>query len=123
MLDVKSKNQTNVRFRAYEFSLAILRLVQNFPNNKIYSIFTDQLLRSTTSVGANLIEARCASSKKDFSRFYRIALKSANETEYWLHSLKDGKLANQDQIINLINEVTQISKMIASSVLTLKGKD
>lgn len=123
MLDVKSKNQNNVRFRAYEFSLAILRLVQNFPNNKINSIFTDQLLRSATSIGANLIEAKCASSKKDFSHFYRIALKSANETEYWLHLLKDGKLANQEQIINLIDEVAQISKMIASSVITLKSKE
>ena len=48
-----------------------------------YSLIS-QLLRSATSIGANLVEARAAHSKKDFIKFYEIALKSSNETKYWL---------------------------------------
>jgi four helix bundle protein len=119
MSNLKSKN---VRYRAYKFSLAIINMVKDFPQNKIYLIFTDQLLRAATSVGANLIEAKSSSSKKDFMRFYEIALKSCNETIYWLYLLRDGKLINSEKLEPLIGEATEISKMIGSSLLTIKGK-
>jgi len=119
MSNVKSKN---IKYRAYCFSLKIINLVKNFPQNKIYLIFIDQLLRAATSIGANLIEAKASSSKKDFIKFYEIALKSCNETIYWLYLLKDGKLVEEKQLKPLIEEATEISKMIGSSLLTLKGK-
>jgi len=97
-------------------------MVKEFPLNKIYQIFTDQLLRAATSIGANLIEAKSSSSRKDFIRFYEIAIKSCNETIYWLHLLKDGKLVNPKRLEPLIEEATEISKMIGASLLTLKGK-
>jgi len=82
----------------------------------------DQLLRSATSIGANLFEAQSSSSKRDFIKFYEIALKSANETRYWLWLLRDAKLAEK-QIIQLnLNEVEEIANMIGSSLLTLKKK-
>ena len=62
--------KSNVRYRAFEFSKKILGFVQAFPNTKIYWVFQDQLLRSATSIGANLYEAKSASSKKDFMRYY-----------------------------------------------------
>jgi len=96
--------------------------INNFPNNHIYWIFSDQLLRSATSIGANIIEAKSSSSKKDFIRFYEIALKSANETEYWLLLLKDSKLIKDGKLPSLLNDVREISKMLGSSLLTLKGK-
>jgi len=119
MLNAKSKN---TRQRAYFFSLKIINLVKEFPQNKVYLIFTDQLLRSATSIGANLIEARSSSSKKDFTRYYEIALKSCNETIYWLGLLRDGKLIEKEKLEPLIGEATEISKMIGSSLLTLRGK-
>lgn len=83
----------------------------------------DQLLRAATSIGANLIEAKASSSRKDFIRFYEIALKSANETKYWLSLLRDSKLlVSSSEVDGLIDESDQICRMIASSVLTLKGK-
>jgi len=97
-------------------------MVKEFPQNKIYAIFTGQLLRAATSIGANLIEAKSASSKKDFMRFYEIALKSCNETIYWLCLLRDGKLVKAEELRPLIEEATEISKMIGSSLLTLKEK-
>jgi four helix bundle protein len=61
---LKSKN---VKERAYFFSLAVIKLVKDFPQNRIYSVFTDQLLRAATSIGANLIETKASSSKRDFT--------------------------------------------------------
>lgn len=121
MVDVKTNN---TRQRAYTFSLDVLTLVKDLPQTRIYAIFVHQLLRAATSIGANLIEAKASSSKRDFIKFYEIALKSCNETIYWLYLMKDGKLLEpkQKQIVILINEATQISKMIGSSLLTLKGK-
>jgi len=121
MVDVKTNN---TRHRAYTFSLDILTLVKDLPQTRIYGIFIHQLLRAATSVGANLIEAKASSSKRDFIKFYEIALKSCNETIYWLYLMKDGKLVEpkQKQVTILIDEATQISKMIGSSLLTLKGK-
>ena len=121
MSNVKSL-KTNTRYRAYQFSLKVINLVKEFPQTKIFMIFTDQLLRAATSIGANLIEAKSSSSKKDFIRFYQIALKSCNETLYWLSLLKDGKLVSVAQIKPLIDEATEISKMVGASILTLKGR-
>lgn len=127
MLNVKSQNhmsnlKTNIRYRAYHFSLQIINLVKDFPQTKIFIIFTDQLLRAATSIGANLIEAKSSSSKGDFIKFYEIALKSDNETIYWLCLLRDGKLVGEEKLKPLINEATEIGKMLGSSLLTLKSK-
>jgi len=124
-LKTQNHNQnvkTNLRHRTYYFSLSIIKLVSTFPNNKIYWVISDQLLRSATSIGANIIEAKASSSKKDFIKFYQIALKSANETKYWLCLLRDGTEIDNNKIIKLLDEAKEISNMLGSSVLTLKGK-
>lgn len=114
--------KSNIRYRAYKFSLSIIYLVKEFPEKRIYWILSDQLLRAATSIGANIIEAKSSSSKRDFIRFYEISLKSANETEYWLYLLKDSQLVPQEKIDPLLNEIKEISKMLAASLLTLKNK-
>lgn len=123
MSNVKFKNlKRNSRYRAYHFSLRVINLVKDFPVRKIFTIFADQLLRAATSIGANLIEAKASSSRKDFIKFYEIALKSCNETLYWLYLLRDAKLVEAEKLKPLITEATEISKMLGSSLLTLKGK-
>jgi four helix bundle protein len=87
MSKLKTQNQnvnlkSNIRYRAYQFSLMIIKFVSSLPGKKVYWIIGDQLLRATTSISANLIEAKSSSSKKDFIKFYEISLKSANETQY-----------------------------------------
>lgn len=111
-----------LKYRAYEFSLKIIHLVEVFPDKKIYWIFSDQLLRAATSVGANIVEAQAASSKRDFIKFYEIALKSALETEYWLCLLRDAKLIEKQKVDILLAEAVELSKMLGSALLTLKGK-
>ncbi len=127
MSNLKSQNyslnvKSDIRYRAYKFSLDAIKLVEEFPNKRIAWIITDQLLRSITSVGANLIEAKSASSKKDFIKYYEIALKSANESKYWLCLARDAKMTSKEKIRMLLLEAEEISKIIAASLLKLKGK-
>ena len=85
-------------------------------------MISDQLLRSATSIGANIVEAKSSSSKRDFIKFFEIALKSANETKYWLGLLRDATEADKDKVNYLLREVEEISKMLGSSLLTMKDK-
>lgn len=85
-------------------------------------MISDQLLRSATSIGANTVEAKSSSSRKDFIRFYEIALKSANETKYWLCLLRDATEADKVEVSKLLSEAEELSNMLGASVLTLKDK-
>ena len=118
MLDVKS----NTRYRAYKFSLDVIKLTEKFPNKRIAWIIMDQLLRAVTSIGANLMEAKASSSKRDFIKYYEIALKSSNESKYWLCLARDAKIAKKEDVKKLLEENDEIGRMIGSSLLTLKGK-
>lgn len=119
--NLKSKN---VKVRAYKFSLEIIKFINALPNQKGYWSISDQLIRSATSIGANMTEAQASSSKREFVKFYEIALKSANETRYWLgifcDSLNNKDLQSKSEV--LLREVEEISKMLGASVLTLKEK-
>ncbi|MBI3290115.1 four helix bundle protein [Candidatus Microgenomates bacterium] len=127
MLELKTQNhnlnlKTNVKYRAYQFSLTVIKLVATFPEKRVFWIIGDQLLRAATSIGANLIEAKASSSRRDFIKFYQIALKSANETTYWLSLLKDSRLIEAPRLEPVVKEVEEISRMIGASLLTMKGK-
>lgn len=125
--NVQSQNhilqaKNNLRSRSFYFSLAIINYTNNLPPNRKYWTFQDQLLRSATSIGANIIEAKASSSKKDFIHYYQIALKSANETQYWLMLLKESGLNKSPLLPKLLSESTELARMLGSSILTMKGK-
>jgi four helix bundle protein len=127
MLKVKSASQKakvneHIKFRAYKIALRALQLLESLPNEKAYWSLGDQLLRAITSIGANIIEAQSASSRRDFIKFYEIALKSANESKFWLCLARDSKKGNIDLSKEILEEVIEISKVLAASLLTLKGK-
>lgn len=113
------KTNTDLAERSYKFSLRIIKLLCNSTQNQIPEGLKDQLLRSGTSIGANIAEVKSASSRKDFSNFYSIALKSANETHYWLRLINDCHF-NDSYIDDLILETLELSKILASCVLKLK---
>ena len=112
----------DLKYRAYYFSIKIIKFVGTLPNQRIYWIITDQLVRSATSIGANIIEAQAASSKRDFARFFEIALKSANETKYWLALLRDATDIEKEKVNTLIEEAKEVSNILGASLLTLKNK-
>lgn len=99
-----------------------MELVNSLPRSRAYNSLGDQLFRSASSIGANVIEAKSASSKKDFINFYQIALKSANETKYWLALVRDLDCADTELAKKLLKEVTEIANILGASILTLKGK-
>lgn len=113
------KLKSEVKYRAYYFGLSIIGFLQELPDRKIYWSLFDQLLRASTSIGANIIEGKSSSSKKEFIKYYEIALKSTNETKYWLCLLRDTKLVPDNRVNPLIKEAIEIGNMLGSSLLTL----
>jgi len=108
--------------RVIKFSLQVLKFCEKMKEKRMLRPIIDQLLRSATSIGANVIEAKSSSSKRDYLRFFEIALKSANETKYWLILVKESQPEFKLETEELLKEVDEISRIIGASILTLKGK-
>jgi four helix bundle protein len=117
-----SKIKNEFMERCYNFSIAVIKLTIKLPEKRVYWTVSDQLIRSATSIGANIIEGKSASSKKDFIRYYEIALKSANETKYWLGLLRDALDADKTETNKLMHETTELAKILAASIITMKGR-
>jgi len=116
-----SEKPFDIKHRCYQFSKETVLFISTVKYDRIYHSLFDQLLRSATSIGANIIEAKSGSSTKDFKNFYIIALKSANETKYWLCLIRDTILIEEkDQINKMITEADELSKIIASIIINLK---
>ncbi len=111
----------NIKHRVYYFSRDIVLFIGKQKFEKIHLSIFDQLLRSATSIGANLVEGIGGASRNDFIKFYVIALKSANETKYWLTLIKDTMDADKIIIRNFIKEADEISKIIATIIIDTKN--
>ncbi|NMB48774.1 four helix bundle protein [Candidatus Kuenenbacteria bacterium] len=117
------KNEKNdLKIRGYYFSIEIIKFLGTLSEKRVYWVIADQLLRSATSIGANIVEAKASSSRKDFINFYAIALKSATETKYWLGLLRDATETDKSKVNVLLKEVDEIAKMLGASIITLKNK-
>lgn len=102
--------------KSFEFSLLIIKLVKNLKENNEY-IFANQLLRSATSIGANVAEASAGQSKKDFISKMAIASKEARETRYWLRLIKEGGITDLE-LSTYLDEIEQIIKILTKIVKT-----
>lgn len=123
MQNNNAKSKADLKYRSYHFAVDLIRFIDILHREDwSIEIIAKQLLRSATSIGANIIEAQAGSSKKDFVNFFSYALKSANETKFWLCLLRDSGKAKTQNITLLLQEAVEISNMLASSILTLKGK-
>lgn len=109
--------------RAFTFAREIIVLVDTFPKKRAAWVIADQLLRSATSIGANIIEAQAASSRKDFINFLNHALKSANETKFWLELAKDIAPDSLESIEKLLKEADELARILGSSISKLKNKN
>ncbi len=116
-------SKTEFKTRVYFYTLDSLKFLSTVPENRINRVILNQLFRSLTSIGANIIEAKASNSKKDFARYFDIALKSANETKYWLCLLRDlNNNADKAKIGMILKETIEISNILASSLLTMRNK-
>jgi four helix bundle protein len=108
--------------KAFNLSKRVIKLVDRFPLKQSSRIITNQMLRAITSIAANIIEAQAASSKKDFINFLNHALKSANESKFWLALSYDIAPNHKEEITILKKEVDELSKILGSSIATMKGQ-
>lgn len=120
MKNDKEKFKDEFKRRIYTFILTLIKIIDSLPKETSSEIFAKQILRSGTSIGANHIEAQAAISKKDFINFFHHALKSANETKFWLAILRDSGKIKEMEADGLLKEVTEISNILGASLLTMK---
>jgi four helix bundle protein len=113
----------DINERSYEFSKAIVLFIKKAGNHKHFYPLFDQLLRSASSIGANVIEARSGNSRRNMISFYSIALRSANETKYWLRLIMDTSEIDKNEIEILIREGDELSRIPGRSPLTLKQNE
>lgn len=114
--------KSELKRRCTRFSLAIIAFIDALSKSDFSTmVLAKQLLRAATSIGANVVEATGAGSKKDFINFFTIALKSARETQYWLYLFRESGKGDQNAVRELLDEAGQLTKMLSSSILTAKG--
>ena len=104
----------DINERTFEFALAILELTEKIPSSRTGNRIADQLIRSGTSVGANLEEATAASSKADFVNKVITALKEARQTSFWLRIVERKNLAPGSSAQILLQEAEEIKKILGS---------
>ncbi len=122
MQNDRSKFKNEFKERVYKFALDTIFLIEQLPKGQVSNIISEQLLRSATSIGANVVEAQGAPSKKDYAHFFSHALKSANETKFWLSLLRDSSKGNKETTDKLLKETIEIAKILAASIITMKGR-
>ncbi|ADQ78442.1 hypothetical protein Palpr_0280 [Paludibacter propionicigenes WB4] len=98
------------------FAIRIIRLYQYLLSDKKEYILSKQLLRSGTSIGANVKEAIQGQSKKDFIAKMQISLKEASETEYWLDLLHETDYLDENQYISINNDCVELIKLLTSII-------
>jgi four helix bundle protein len=111
-----------LREKSYSFALRVVKLCRHLTEEKREFILSKQVLRSGTSIGANVAEANQAQSKADFVHKLSIAHKESFETEYWLTLLRDSEYITDAQANSLIDECCQLQKILTASIKTAKGK-
>lgn len=103
-----------------ELAILMIKLSEELKKNKIDLDVISQIRRSGASVGANVREAKASSSRKELIRFYDIALRSANETSFWIEVINKGYNFDSEQMKQIKQELEQIEKVIAKIIVNLK---
>ena len=111
-----------LRDKAKDFAKAVVFLCRDMKSKHKESVLINQLLRSATSIGANLHEAQYAQSTNDFISKLEISQKECYETEYWLELLYETDCMNEEKYKVLQNECGAIRRMLISSLKTIKSK-
>ena len=106
-----------VKQKSYEFALQIIKLCTQLRSDRHYEI-SSQLLRSGTSIGANVEEALAGQSRKDFFAKMSIASKEVRETNYWLRLLRDSEILQKQHVNELIQTSEELIKILTSIVKT-----
>ena len=115
-------NKTVLQDKSFEFSTRLLRFAGSIELTMATKVIVGQLVRSGTSIGANIAEAQGSSSRREYTNYFHIALKSAGETSYWLKLLLYELSQKKEEIERLLSSCQELAKMLTSAIMTLKGK-
>ncbi len=111
-----SVNESIIGPKTFDFAVRIVNLFKNMTTERKEFVLSKQILRSGTSIGANVTEAQYAQSRLDFKSKMNIALKEAGETEYWLKLLKATDYLTEKEFKSLSDDLTPIIKMLIKIV-------
>jgi four helix bundle protein len=117
---MSEKKENVVMNKSYAFALRIIKLYKHLVAEPKEFVLSKQVLRSATAIGALVKEAEHAQSKADFINKMNIALKEANETEYWLMLLKDSDYIDEMSFWSIHTDCSELIKLLASIVKTSK---
>jgi len=112
------KKESILRTKSYAFGVRVVRLSQFLVGEHKEYVLSKQILRSGTAIGALIREAEYGISRADFRNKMSIALKEANETEYWLSILKDTDYINEKLFRSLTDDCVELIKMLIATVKT-----
>lgn len=112
-----------IQQKSYAFAIKIVKACHNLQLDKKEYVLSRQLLKSATSIGANLEESIGGQSTRDFYTKLHIAYKEARETKYWLRLLKDTNYFSQDDASYLLADCEEILKILGAIIRTVKSKN
>lgn len=110
------------KYKSKKFAVRIVKLYKYLCNEKSEFVLSRQLLRSGTSIGANIAESECAISEKDFLSKIYIALKECSETIYWLELLYETDYLTQSELESVRSDCIEIKKILSATTKTVKSK-
>jgi len=111
-----------IQQKSFRFAVRIINLYKFLTNEKKEFVLSKQILRSGTSIGANIEESIGGQSEKDFLAKLSISYKEARETIYWLKLLKETEYISKIEFESIHKEAEEICKILAKIIITLKGK-
>jgi len=114
-------NENVVKIKSFDFALRIVKLYQFLVNEKKEFVLSKQLLRSGTSIGANIREGEHAESKADFIHKLSISLKEANESEYWIELLFKANYLDEIQYKSINKDLKELLKLLISIIKSSKN--
>ena len=112
-----------IREKSYNFALGIVGIYSHLCDEKKEFVISKQVVRSGTSIGANVEEAIGGQSRKDFLSKINIAYKEARETHYWLRLLRDSGILTPQQVNPVITDCDELLKLSGSIIKTMKEKE
>ena len=122
MKEEQGGNAGTVAFKSKKFAIRIVKLYRYLCETKKEYVLSKQMLRSGTSIGANIAESECAISTKDFCSKIYISYKEANETLYWLELLFETGYLKKSEYDSVKSDCEEIKKMLSSITKTLTEK-
>ena len=116
------EQEDTVRYKSKRFAVRIVNLYKYLCTDKKEFVLSKQVLRSGTSIGANLAESETAMSTKDFLAKVYIALKECGETIYWLELLNETAYIDDKEFESISRDCTEIKEMLMATTKTLSAK-